>query len=237
MHRVWSYKLWADRWIWKIEYQLSYQTWYSFFFLKLYWQNKIVHKTSSSMYYRVAKWTYQGWQTCRPPRLFIWKVVSYTVSENKSPQVLCGPPAIHSMASLLKPFNDIFRAALFSVHIKTGNSNRWTYHSLVSNSKKIWCNGQYKQNQQKKKAFFIVIVFQTVPKDGREKDSDAYVNNTTTTNDSAGTRTPTIREIGLFRYKFQIIRICAFSYQWSNSIWIVKHSTYCLFLILWGKSA
>jgi len=55
--------------------------------------------------------------------------------------------------------------------------------------------------------------FQTVPKEGREKDSDAYVNNTTTTNDSAGTRTPTIREIGLFRYKFQIIRICAFSYQ------------------------
>lgn len=150
-----------DRWIWKTEYQLSYQMWYSFISLKLHWQNKAVHKISSPMYYRVAKWTYQGWQTCRPPRLFVWKVVSYTVSENKSPQVLCGPPAIHSMASLLKPFNDIFRAAIFSVHIETGNSNRWTYHSLVSNLEKIWCNGQYKQSQQKK-TFFIVIGFQRV---------------------------------------------------------------------------
>lgn len=72
---------------------------------------------------RVAKETYQGWQTCRPPRLFIWKVISYSIGENKCSKVLSNPSAIHSMASLLKSFDDIFRAAIFSKQNRSKSGN------------------------------------------------------------------------------------------------------------------
>jgi hypothetical protein len=72
----------------------------------------------------LKKETYQGWQPCRPPRLFIWKVIGYSVGENKCPKVLRNPSAIHGMDSLLKPFDDIIRAGMFSKYNKANQGAR-----------------------------------------------------------------------------------------------------------------
>jgi len=61
------------------------------------------------------------------------------------------------MTSLLKPFNDLFRAAIISMHAKIlGNQEGERYHYAVSQYK-ISYNFQYKQKQDNNKKMFLPL--------------------------------------------------------------------------------